>query len=180
MWRPNASDSKVSELDKIDIKTLNLTKVWDRFGLSCSYCKQGALHPLPQESGWSSEDWDGTKAKAREQTNTLKDYNTSRPHTDNDQTTDANKVAFSKLQIRQSDLREELREVTDSLIPPSLTETPEDVTGKNDGKELSDIERKLQEEEESYDQYHRIYMGQLSEEEESDTQSHCSTYRYFT
>ena len=102
----------------------------DRFGLLCSYCKQGAPHPSPQELDWSSEDWDGTKAKAREQTNSLMGYNTPRPHTDIEQTTDVNEIAFSKLQIGQSDLKEEKLEVTDSLIPPPLTEMPEDMVRK--------------------------------------------------
>ena len=51
------------------------TKACDRFSLSCSYCKQGAPHPLPQQSDWSSKDWDGTKAKAMEQTDTLIGFN---------------------------------------------------------------------------------------------------------
>ena len=93
--------------------------------------------------------------------------------------TDVDEVGFSKLQIGQSDLKEEPKKVTDSLVPPPLTETPEDMAGKNDSKELSEAERKLQQEEENYKQYQRIYMGQLSEEEESDTASDCSTYSYF-
>ena len=108
-------------------------------------------HPSPQVLDWSSKDWDGTMAKAREQTNTLMDYNTPRPQTDIDQTTDVNEVAFSKLKIRQSNPKEELIEVTDSLIPPPLIVTPEDMEGKNGSKELSEAERKLQQEEESYE-----------------------------
>ena len=110
----------MSEQDKIDIKTTIPTKACDRFGLSCSYYRQGALHLSSQESDWSSEDWDSTKAKATEQTDTLMDNNTPRPQTDIDKTTDIDKVPFSKLQIRQSDPKEELIEVTDSLIPPPL------------------------------------------------------------
>ena len=63
MIRPNTPGTKVLELDKFDIKTPVLTKVYERFGLSCSYCEHGALHPSPQESHWSSEDWVSTKAK---------------------------------------------------------------------------------------------------------------------
>ena len=33
----------------------------------CTYCKYDAPHPLTTLSDWSSEDWDGEKAKAREQ-----------------------------------------------------------------------------------------------------------------
>ena len=34
---------------------------------SCTYCKYEAPHPSPVPLDWSSEDWDGEKAKAREQ-----------------------------------------------------------------------------------------------------------------
>ena len=33
----------------------------------CTYCKYNAPHPPNTQSDWSSEDWDGNKAKAREQ-----------------------------------------------------------------------------------------------------------------
>ena len=92
------------------------------FGLSCSYCEQGALHPSPQNSDWLSEDWDGTKAKAREQSKSLIDFNDPKPQTSTEQTTDIDEVAFSKLQIEQIDLKEELLEVAKSLIlPPPMT-----------------------------------------------------------
>ena len=59
-------------------------------------------------------------------------------------TTYVDEVAFSKLQIRQSDPKEEPIKVTDSIIPPPLTEMLEDTAGKNDSKELTEVERKLQ------------------------------------
>ena len=33
----------------------------------CTYCAYNAQHPSPAASDWSSEDWDGDKAKGREQ-----------------------------------------------------------------------------------------------------------------
>ena len=105
MKRPNTSDTKVSELDKVDLKAPLLTNACDSFGLLCSYCNQGALHPSPQEPEWSSKDWDGTKAKNRDQNILLKDFNDPKPQTNMEQTIDTDKVAFSKLQIRQSDPR---------------------------------------------------------------------------
>ena len=126
----------------------------------------------------SSEDWDGTKAKARENNNSLMDYNMPRPQTDIDQKADVNEIVLSKLQIEQSDLKEEMTEVTDSLTPPPPTEMPEDMVGENANKELSEVERKLQQEEESYEWYQRVYMGQLSEEEESNMESDSSSYSY--
>ena len=114
-----------------------------------------------------------TKAKAREQNDSLIDFNEPKPQTNIDQTTDIDKVAFSKLQIRQSDPKEEPIEVTNSLIPPPppVTEIPGDMTGNTNGEELSEAEKRLQKEEEKYDLYGRVYVGQLSKEEESDMQT---------
>ena len=49
-------DMKGSDLNKIDVVTLTAKKACNSFGLSYSYCMQGALHPLPQDLDWSSED----------------------------------------------------------------------------------------------------------------------------
>ena len=147
MRRPNTPDTKVLELDKVEIKTPIPTKAYDGFGLSCSYCKQGAPHPLPQEFNWSSEDWDGIKAEVKEQTDSLIDLNEAKPLTNNDKIIDIDEVASSNLQIRQSDPKEELIEVMKSLTPPlPLTETPRDMTGKTNGEELSEAKKRLQKE----------------------------------
>ena len=45
---------------------------------------------------------------------------------------DVDELALSKLQIRQSDPKEELVDVTDSLILPPTTKAPEDMAEKND------------------------------------------------
>ena len=71
-----------------------MTKACDRFCLSCSYCEQGAPHPSPQESDWSSEDWDGTKVKAREQNDSLVDFNEPKPQTNIDQSIDTDEGSF--------------------------------------------------------------------------------------
>ena len=145
----------------------------DRFGLSCSYCKQGALHPSPQELDLSNKDLDGTKTKAREQKNSLIGFNGPEPQTIIDQTTDIDEVAFSKLQIGWSDSREEPKNVMKSLIPPPQ------VTGNINGEELSQAEKRLQKEEEKYDLHRRVYVGQLSEEEKSYMDTDSLTYIYF-
>ena len=114
------------------------------FGLSCSYCEQGALHPLPQNSDWSSENWDGNKAKAKEQDKSLIDFNDPKPKTSTKQTTDIDEVAFSKLQIGQSDLKEEPLQVMKSLIPPPSTmEASGDTTENTDVEGLMETERRL-------------------------------------
>ena len=104
--RPNTPDTKASELDRVDIKAPIPKKACGSFSLSCSYSMQGTPHPLPQEPEWSSEDWDGTKAKAREQNKSLIDFYDSKSQIKTEQTMDIDEVAFSKLQIGQSDPRE--------------------------------------------------------------------------
>ena len=74
--RPNTPEMTMTNLDTIDIdKKLPLpVKICDRYGLSCSFCKHDAPHPSPQESVWSDEDWDGTRAKAQKETGKLTYY----------------------------------------------------------------------------------------------------------
>ena len=71
-------------------------------------------------------------------------------------------------------MKEEPVEVTDQLILPPMIEMPEDTVEKNDSNELSKTERKQQQEEEKYKLYHRVHIGQLCEEQESNTESDCS------
>ena len=102
--KPNNPDIKVTERDTIDIdiKAPLPIKACDRFGLSCSFCKQGSLHPLPQESDWSSEDWDGTKPKRKEkskETNLLSDWDLPKPQPNIGQKTDVDGMDLSKLHI---------------------------------------------------------------------------------
>ena len=57
-----------------------------------------------------------------------------------EQIMDIDEVGFSKLQIGQSDPKEELLEVMKSLIPPpSTTEASGDTTVNRDGEGLTDV-----------------------------------------
>ena len=68
-----------------------------------------------------------------------------------------------------------------SLIPPPpVTETPGEVIEDTNREELLEVEKRFQQEEEKYDLYKRVYVGQLSEGEESNTDSDYLTYSYFT
>ena len=62
-------------------------------------------------------------------------------------------------------------DVTVSLILPLTSKAPEDMAGKNDSDVLSKAERKQQQGEEKYVVYQKTYVGQLSEEQESDTET---------
>ena len=129
---------------------------------------------------WSSEDLGGTKAKAREQSKSLIDFNDPKPQTSMEQTTDIDEVAFSKLQIRQSDPKEETLEMMTSLIPPPPTTEASGDTMENTNKEgLSETGKRFQRKEEQYELYDRIYVGQPSDTEESDMDTDNSTYTYF-
>ena len=65
----------------------------------CTYCKYEAPHPSPELSDWSSEDWDGEKAKVREQ-KSLVDFIPLKQDTD-PQTMEvmAEDIPFQKLTI---------------------------------------------------------------------------------
>ena len=126
------------------------------------------------------KNWDGIKAKAREQSKSLIDFNDPKPQTSMEQTMDIDKVAFSKLQIGQSDLKEETLEVMTSLIPPPpTTEASGDAMESTNREGLSEEEKRLLRDEEQYELYERIYVGQLGNEEESDTDTNNSAYTYF-
>ena len=181
--RPNTPEAKVSDLDTIDadIETPVPVKSCDRFGLSCSYCKQGALHPSPQESNWSSKDWDRTKATRKEQTKETKlllDWDLPKPQANINQKTDIDGLALGRLQIQQNVPKEEQVDVTESLIPLPTTKALEETTKKTDD-ELTRAEKRDQQEEEKYVMYQKTYIGQLSEEEESDKESDYSGSSYF-
>ena len=92
----------------------------------------------------------------------------SKAQTDIDQKLDVDDLAFNKLQIRQSDLKEKTVDMTDSLVLPPSTKGLEDTAEKNDKDELSKGERKQKQEEEMYMVYQRTYIGEVSEEEESE------------
>ena len=88
MSRLNTRATKMSDLNKIDIVAPKPRKECNSISLSCSYCKLEVPHPSPQNSDWSSEDLDGNKAKAKEQSTCkpLIDFNDPKPQTSTEQT----------------------------------------------------------------------------------------------
>ena len=108
----NTMDTKTTDMNKIDIVKRNPRKVCKGFGLSCYYCKQDALHPSPVNSYWSSKDWDGDKAKTREQDRSLIDFKVPNQKTDAEKNMDIDEIPLSMLQIGQDGHKEELLEMT--------------------------------------------------------------------
>ena len=69
MRRPNTQETKMSDLDKVDkidtgINAPVLTKAYNIFGLLCSFCKQGALHPSPKS--WTGPAKTGMVSKLKQ------------------------------------------------------------------------------------------------------------------
>ena len=58
-------------------------KECNRFGSSCSFCKQNVLYHSPQESDWLAKDWTGAhKSPQKEtgETNLLSDWDFMNPN----------------------------------------------------------------------------------------------------
>ena len=62
--RYNTMDTKIADMNKIDVIKPTPRRACEHFSLSWSYCKQNASHPSPIHSDWSGKDWEGDKAKA--------------------------------------------------------------------------------------------------------------------
>ena len=60
---PETSVTNVDTTDTDKAMAPLSVKVCERFGLSFQSCKQSVLHPSPQESDWSDEDWTGGHSK---------------------------------------------------------------------------------------------------------------------
>ena len=60
-------NTKPTDMNKIDIVQPIPKRACECFSPTCSDCKHEAPHPSLVHSDWSSEDWNGDKAKAKEQ-----------------------------------------------------------------------------------------------------------------
>ena len=67
MERYNTQDHDMTDFNKIDIVQPTPKRLCTRTPKGCMYCKFNAPHPSITPSDWSSEEWDGKKAKAKEQ-----------------------------------------------------------------------------------------------------------------
>ena len=168
--RYNTMNTETMDMNKIDIIKPTPRKACECFGLTFSYCRQDAPHPSPVHSDWSSKDWDGDRAKAKEQ-KSLIDFNALKQKMDMEQITDIDEVPFHKLNLGQDEQKEkEPLEVTQSLVaPPSDPMNTEATATEEEGK--MDMEVKLQTEAEKFKMYNRVYICQLHEEETSNTET---------
>ena len=176
--RPSTPEMTMTKLDNIDTdkKAPLSVRICNRFGPSWSFCKQNISHPSPQESDWSDRDWTGahkTTQKETRETNLLSDWYLYKPQSEPNSKLE---VDIDKLNLEQDSPKEEWIKVTDSLIlPPTMIEEEEKATTE----ELMEVDIRYQQEEEKYMLWQKVYIGQLREEEESDTSSDYSGYSYF-
>ena len=197
--RYNTHDTEPNDINKINIIQPTPNRGCEHTDGSCTYCKYEAPQPFPVPSDWSSEDWDGKKAKAREQ-KSLVEFMPPKLDTD-PQTMEvmADDIPFSKLIIWSEDPDKNPAEVTNRLIPPleaaaetsvadiPVAKTPEAEasvmdTAKSDDStkthyEMLEQELRMLREEEKY----ALFISILGKEEESDTETDTddNTYTYF-
>ena len=153
-------------------------------------CTASMKHHILYPQTWLSEDWDGEKAKKREQ-RSLIDLNF--PKLDQKQMMDSDilkELLIQNLNI-QEDRKEEEKspEIMDLLVlPPEAVVTPktekmkkmeemewESIIEEKDAEGLTDQELKFQKDEEGYS----IYIAGISEEEESNTERDLEESPYF-
>ena len=106
-------------------------------------------------------------------------------------------IPFQNLTIRHDKPREEPLETINTLVPLSVAMTmalvtdrakPGDITkgmekpddtAEDNNRELTEQQQRLQKEAEKYELYDKVYIGQLSEEDMTDTEMDKSAYLYF-
>ena len=99
----NTLGSDPTEVNKISIIKPIPQKACERFGLSCSFCKQQAPHTLPPHSDWSSKDWDREKARARKH-NSFGRFVPPRPMMDSPTHDSVDLIPFQGLMIQTDGL----------------------------------------------------------------------------
>ena len=85
------------------------------------------MHPSPNQSAWSSEDWDGERAKAREQQKSFIRFDTPRPTMDSPTHDLVNSIPFHGLTRQTDPLDKKALDVpTTTLSPPQAQEARRD------------------------------------------------------
>ena len=171
-------------MNKINLIKPIPQRTYECFGHTCSFCKQNVPHPSTIHSDWFSEDWDGDKANAKEQ-NSLIDLDSPKLKIDQDQATYIDSLPFHNLSLEHDGQKmEEPVEVTQSLILPLTDMTNvegviKDEPGEEEEKQ-TEMELRLQKEEELCELYDKVCIGQLSEEEMTDMETDNLSYLYFS
>ena len=97
-----AMNTETLDMNKIDIIKPTLKRLYELFSLTFSYCRQDAPYPSPIHSDWSSKDWYGDIAKAKEQ-KSLIDFDVLKQKIDMEWMMDIDEVPFHKLNLGQDE-----------------------------------------------------------------------------
>ena len=112
----------------------------------------------------------------------MSDWDLPKPQSEPDPTTDIDKLDIDKLHIEQDSPKKKQVKVTGSLIPLPMSEEEKATLGEitEEAMEgLTEAEKMYQLEEDNYALHQKVYIGQLSNEEERDTESDYSGYDHF-
>ena len=104
-----------ADINKSNVIKITPQKVCEHFGATCSFCRQQVPQPLPDQSNWSSKDWNGDKAKAREQ-NPIVKFDIPRPRPDNLTFNSVDSLPFQGLTIWTNEPDKKALEVLTILI----------------------------------------------------------------
>ena len=92
-------------------------------------------HPLPNQSDWSSEDWEREKAKAKEQSPFF-EFDTPKIKAGNPTTDLVGSLSFQSLKIQPDKMDEQALEVSTTPMPPleqgAVRTAPKDSISKLD------------------------------------------------
>ena len=159
----------MSKLNVIDPSPKRLcTKSFE----GCTYCKYNAPHPSPVPSDWSSKDWDGDKARNREQ-KSLIDTLLEKETQDGTQEKQE-KHLISNLENLALEQDKTTLNMTDTLIPPlEILEEKQETEGTEVNKgvmvySMTGQELKLQHKEVKYGIYVNTF-GYEGDDSEFDT-----------
>ena len=144
-------------------------KACEQFGPICSFCRQQAPHPLLNQPVWSSEDWDGEKAKVREQNSFVRFY-TPRSTMDNPTHDSVDSIPFHSLMIWTDRPDQQAPEIS-TTSNPLLEEGAEGTAPKEGQPKLDPFAEEEEKQAEQEIRKHieeakyKLYIGQLSTEE---------------
>ena len=158
-------------------------KACEQFGATCSFCRQQVPHSLLNQSDWSSKDWDGKKAKAKEQ-NPFSKSNTFKTKAENSTLDLVGSLPFHGLKIQPDKMDKKAPEVSTTPTPPleqgavgtapKVAQTKLDTVPKEEDKTVAQELREHIEEAK-----YKLYIRQLStEESDIETEMDGSEYPF--
>ena len=199
----NSEDQDTTNFSKINIVKPTPNRLCTRTSKGCMYCKFNAPYPSVTLSDWCSEDWDGDKAKPREERpllnfklleqqiqKTLQDTTQDVPQdTTHNATVDKQETdLIDRIQYLTLELKQGIQYLTDILDPPQdaleakcKEEDRRDDPTTTPTYEMTDQEIQLQHEEEKYGIYMSIfhYEGDDSDlDSKMDSDSDATAYPF--